>query len=132
MVLVGQPVEDRHTGVFGEVFDGLLRIAAELDRVVHAPEHPGRVLDRFFMANLRASRVEIGDMRALIMAGDLESTARARRGLLEDQNDFLALQVLLFGTGVFGPFQVAGEIEQVLELALGKILHRQAASDCAD
>src|SRR5262249_33044967 len=60
-----------------------------------------------------------------VVAGDLEGAAGAGRGLLEDQDDLLALQVLLLGAGIFGPLQVAGEIEQVAELSLGEILHRQ-------
>ena len=122
MIFVGQPVEDRHAGVFRQVLDRLLRIAAEFDGVVHATEHARGVLDRFLVADLRSGRIEIGDMGALVVAGDLECAARPRRGLLEDQDDLLALEMLLLGARVFGALEVAGEIEQVVKLPLREIL----------
>ena len=42
----------------------------------------------------RAARVEVGDVRALVVGGDLEGAARAGRGLLEDQADLLARRAL--------------------------------------
>jgi hypothetical protein len=59
------------------------------------------------------------------VAGDLERTTRARRGLLENQDDLLAFQALLLVSGVFCAFQVAGKIKQILEFPLGEILHGQ-------
>ena len=46
MIFVGQAVEDRDAGKTLEILDRFLRIAAELDCVVHAAENAGRVLDR--------------------------------------------------------------------------------------
>ena len=125
VILVGEPVVDRHARVLGQLLDDLLAGAAILDRVEHAAEHARGVLGRFLVAHLRARRVEIGHLGALVVAGDLEGAARAGRGLLEDQADLLALEVLLLGARIFRALQVAGEIEQVLELLLGVVLHRQ-------
>ena len=77
------------------------------------------------MADLRARRIEIGHVGALVVAGDLEGAAGAGRGLLEDQADLLAGQVLLLGAGILGALQVAGEIEQVAELPLRVVLDGQ-------
>src|SRR5438477_11780950 len=64
-------------------------------------------------------------MRALIETGDLEGAARVCRGLLENQDDFLALQMLLLRTRVLGPLQIASQIEQIKELALREVLKRK-------
>ena len=88
--LVGEAVVDGHAGVLGELLDVVLGVAAELDGVVHAPEHPGGVGDRLLVAELRAGRVEVGDVGALVVGGDLEGGPRPGRGLLEDQRDLLA------------------------------------------
>jgi hypothetical protein len=77
------------------------------------------------VADLRAGRVEVGDVRALVVAGDLERAARARRRLLEDQADFLVDEVFLLGAGVLGALEIAREVEQVTELACGVVLYRQ-------
>lgn len=53
VVLVGEPVVDRHAGMARELVDGLLRGAAKLDRVEHPAEHAGGVGNRFLMAHLR-------------------------------------------------------------------------------
>jgi hypothetical protein len=66
------------------------------------------------VADLRAGGIEVGHVRALVVAGDLEGAARAGRGLLEDQADLLALEVLLLGARVLGALEIAREIEQVL------------------
>jgi hypothetical protein len=125
VILVGEPVVDRHARVLAELLDDLLAGAAVLDRIKHAAEHARRVLGRFLVAHLRARRIEIGDVRALVMAGDLEGAAGAGRGLLEDQANLLAPEVLLLGASILRALQVAGEIEEVLELLLGVVLHRQ-------
>jgi len=59
------------------------------------------------------------------VAGDLEGTARAGRGLFEDQAHLLALEVLLLGARVLGTLEVAREVEQVLEFLLGVVLNSQ-------
>ena len=123
VVLVGQAVVDRHAGPLRQRLHARLRGAAVLDRVEHAPEHARGVLEGFLVPDLRAGRVEVGHVRALVAAGHLEGAARARRGLLEDQADFLALEVLLLGARVLGALEVAGEVEQVLELLLRVVLH---------
>src|SRR5438270_3824880 len=125
MIFVGQAVEDRDTRGAFELLDRLLGIAAELDRVVHAPQHASGVLHRLLVTDLGACRIEISDMSALIETGDLEGAARACRGLLENQDDLLALQMLLLRTRVLGPLQIASQIEQVKELALREVLNRK-------
>ena len=116
--LVGQAVVDRHAGVLGQDLDELLREAAVLDRVVHAPEHPGGVLHRFLVADLRSLGTEVGHVRALVVGRHLERAARAGRGLLEDQDDLLLLQPLLLGPAALRGFQLGGEIQQADELLL--------------
>jgi hypothetical protein len=47
---------------------------------------------------------------------------------LEDETDFLAFQVLLLGSRILGPFQIAGEIEKVSKLPWRVVLDRQQRS----
>jgi hypothetical protein len=70
------------------------------------------------VADLRACRIEIGDVCALVVAGDLERAARASGRLLEDQADLLAVEVLLLRAGILGAFEVACQIQQVADLGL--------------
>ena len=56
------------------------------------PEHAGGVGHRLLVPHLRSRRVEVGDVGALVVGGDLERRAGAGRGLLEDQRDLLACQ----------------------------------------
>ena len=117
MPLVGQAVVDRHAGVLGELLDVAVGGAAELDRVVHAAEHARGVGDRLLVPHLRPARVEVGDVRALVVGRDLERRARARGGLLEDQRDLLALEPAGLGAGVLGGLQRGGQPQELGELA---------------
>jgi hypothetical protein len=123
VILVGQTVEYRYAAIAREFLDDFLLEAAVLDRVVHAPEYPGGVLHALLMADLRGVGIDIGDVRALVVGGHLKGAAGARRGLLEDQCDVLALEVLALGTGVLGALEVTGQIEQVAQLALA-VMHQ--------
>ena len=125
MVLGREAVEDRDAGPLRQLADTLLTGAAVFDGVVHPSEDPRRVLERFLVADLRAGRIEIGDVRPLVVAGDLERAARARGRLLEDQADFFVGEVLLLGAGVLGALQIAREVEQITELARGVVLYCQ-------
>ena len=80
---VGQPVPHRHPGVLAEGLDGLLGEPAELDAVEHAAEHPRGVLHRLLVPSWDSSGPEVGDVRALVVRGDLEGRTGPGRGLLE-------------------------------------------------
>ena len=122
MVFVGQPVVDRHAGVLRELLDAALRGAAIFDCVIHAAQHARGVLERFLVPDLRTRRIKIGDVGALIVAGDLEGAPGARRGLLEDEADLFAGQVLLLGARVLGALEIARKVQQVAKLALRVVL----------
>ena len=103
--LVGEPVVDGHPGEAGQLLHVVLGVAAELDGVVHAPEHPGGVGDRLLVTELGAGRIEVGDVGALVVGGDLEGGSGPGRGLLEDQGDLLALEASDLGARVLGGLQ---------------------------
>ena len=105
------------TGVGGEFLDVGLGVAAELDRVVHAAQDRGGVGDRFLVPELGSGRFEVGDVRALVVGGDLEGRTGPGRGLLEDQRDLLAAQLLDLGAGVLGQLERLGQFEQEAQLA---------------
>ena len=95
--LGSEPVVDGHAGVLGEHFDIFLTAAAVLDGVVHAAEDARGVGDRLLVPELRARRIEICHVRALVERGHLEGGARAGRRLLEDQRDLLPGQTRCLG-----------------------------------
>ena len=76
--------------------------APVLDAVIQPPEHPRGVLDRLLVAHLRRLRVEIGHVRALVVGGDLEGAAGAGGGLLEDEADLLAPELLDLEAALLG------------------------------
>ena len=117
MPLVGEPVVDRaRRPSCGELLGRLLGEAAVLDRVVHAAEHARGVLHRLLVAHVRAGRPDEGDVRALVVGGDLERAARPGRVLLEDQRDLLADELLLLAAFLLGGLQLGREVEQVGDL----------------
>ena len=89
----------------------LLAEAAVLDRVVHAAEHAGGVLDRLLVAHVRAGGADEGDVRALVVGGDLERAARPGRVLLEDQRDLLADELLFLPALLLGRLQLGREVD---------------------
>ena len=125
---VGEAVPHRHAGLGGELLDVLLGEATELDAVVHAAEHAGGVLDGLLLAHLRAARIEVGHAHAEVHGADLEGAAGARGGLLEQQDDVLALEVAVRGARALEILEVAGELEQVLDLLGGEIEQTQEAA----
>ncbi len=120
-----RPLKTGTPAYFCELVNACLAGAAILDGVVHASQHARGVLERLLVADLRAGRIEIGHVRALVVAGDLERAARARRCLLEDQADLLVGEMLLLGARVFGALEIAREVEQVAEFPRRVVLHRQ-------
>ena len=121
MELVGEAVPDRHAGVLRERLDERLVEAAVLDAVVEASQDPRRVLDRLLVPHLRRLRVEVGDVRALVVGGDLERAARARRGLLEDQADLLAPQALGLEAALLRGLEAGRQVEQVEDLLAAEV-----------
>src|SRR4030095_12954524 len=114
-----------HASVLRQFFHAGLTGTAVLDGVVHPSQHTRRVAERFLVTDLRTRRIEICHVRALVVAGDLEGAARAGRRLLEDQADFLALEMLLLGARVLCALEIAREVEQVAKFPWRVILNRQ-------
>ncbi len=127
VVLIGEAIPHRDAGVLGQLSDYALAEAAVLDAVVHAAEDPGRVLHRFLVADLRPAGSQVGDVRALVVGGDLEGAARAGRGLLEDERDVLALEALFFLTLLLGRLQLLREFEKVENLFARIVLEGEEA-----
>ena len=92
MVLVRQAVPDGHAGVFGQLLNDGLAVAAVLDALKHAGQHLGGVGDGLFLADLAARGVQIGRAHAKVVRGDLERAAGAGGGFLKDQRHILAAQ----------------------------------------
>ena len=112
--LVGKAVPDGHAGELGEFFHRGLLEAAVFDTVEHASEHAGRVGHGLLNADLGTAGSKISHMRALVVGGHLEGTTGAGGGLLENQGNVLALQARLLRAGILGAFEVACEVQHVL------------------
>ena len=121
MPLVGEAVEDGDAGPLRELVGDVLAEAAVLDRVVHAAEHAGGVLDRLLVAHVRAARADEGDVGALVVGRDLERATRAGRVLLEDQRDLLADELLLLAALLLRRLQLGGEVDEVADLVGGVV-----------
>ncbi len=57
MKLISQPVPYRNAGILCQFLHNTLLKAPVLDSLVNAPQHPGRIRNAFFFANLGARRV---------------------------------------------------------------------------
>ena len=94
VVQIGQTVEHRHTGVFGQVQNDLLIKTPVFDAVEEAAQNLGRVLQGFLLAHLGGAGVQVGDVAALFLGRYLEGAAGAGRGFFKQQHDILALEGL--------------------------------------
>ena len=125
MVLVGQPVVDRDAGPFRQRLDVDLAEAAELDRVVDTAEHACGVLDRLLAADVAAAGAEIGDVRTLVVRGDLEPDPGAGRVLLEDERDRAAGEPPDLAVVALLLLEASGQLEQVLDLRGAEVTQRE-------
>ena len=89
---ISQAVDNRDRGVFGQIGDGFVRESARHDAVDVAREDFGGVGDRLATAELDVARGEKQGVAAELEHADLERHARARRRLLENHRQRLALQ----------------------------------------
>ena len=121
MELVGQAVPDRDPGELRQVLDDLLAEPAVLDAVVDAAEDARRVLHRLLVADLRPLRAEVGDVRPLVVRGDLERDPRPGGGLLEDDGDVLAAHVLALVPAVLRALEVAGQVQEEPDLPRAEV-----------
>ena len=119
--LSGQTVPHGDAGILGQLLDGGLVEATVLDAVEHATQHAGGVLHALLDADLAAGGTQVGHVGTLVVSANLKSAAGAGRGLLEDKGDVLAFQAGLLSAGIFGALQVAGQVEQIIELLRRKV-----------
>ena len=124
MIVVGEAVPDGDARVLREVFDYLLAESAELDAVEHAAEDARRVCDVFLMAELDVVLAEVLGMSAFVDRRDGEGAARARRGLLEDERDVLALKQVALYAGALFILEVGGKVEEIFNLRRRMVLQR--------
>ena len=117
--LVGQAVPHRHPGVVGQVLHDLLAVAAVLDAVKHAAQHPGGVGDGLLFADLAARRVQISHLHAQVVGGHFKAAAGAGGGLFKDQGNVLAVELVVGDAGLLFGLEVCGQVEQLFDLGGG-------------
>ena len=111
MVPVGEAVPHGHAGPLSQVLHHLLGIAPVLDAVEEAAQHFGGILQGLLLAHLRAARVQVGDMGALLGGGNLKRAPGPGGGLFEEQHDVLALQGGLTDAGAALGLQVVAQVQ---------------------
>ena len=125
MVLVRQAVPDGHAGVFGQLLNDGLAVAAVLDALKHAGQHLRGIRDGLFLADLAARWVQIGRAHAKVVRGDLERAAGAGGGFLKDQRHILAAQRVVRNARPFLGLQLGCQIQQITDFRGGKVQQRQ-------
>ena len=126
-----ESVRNAHAEHFFELAQRLHAVVGrtpELDAVVHAAQHSGRVLHRLLVPDLRRCRIDVGDVGSLVVRGDLECTAGAGGCLLEDQRDVLARQAVPRAARVFGALEVACQVEQIVQIPIGAVNQAEQAA----
>src|SRR5258708_12577159 len=127
---VGEAVDARHGGGAGEGPQPIVAVGAEHDGVDVARGDARGVFERLAARDLRVLHGEGDGVPAELADGRLERDARARRGLLEEQEERPALQGPLAPVGL----QLAGAAEERAMLLDAQIaeaeevpLHRSAS-----
>ena len=116
MLGVGQPVDDGHVGVLGQLLDVGLGEGADHDRVDVAREHPGRVLDRLAAPELQVGGREVEAYAAELGDADLERDARSRRRLLEEHGQCPAGEELVGIPLCLRTLELVGQVERRCQL----------------
>ncbi|VTR64230.1 hypothetical protein DESC_150044 [Desulfosarcina cetonica] len=101
VVVVGQAVDYRHAGIFGQLEHVGVVEKPGHDHVVIAGDHPGDVLDRLALADGNVRRSQVKGMAAHAEKAGLEGDARACRGFGKDHGH----AVILEGLVVFTPLE---------------------------
>ena len=117
--LVGQAVPHRHPGVVGQFLHDLLAVAAVLDAVKHAAQHPGGVGNGLLFADLAARRVQISHLHAQVVGSHFKAAAGAGGGLFKDQGNVLAMELVVGDAGLLFGLEVCGQVEQLFDLGGG-------------
>ena len=120
MVVVGEAVPHRNARVLCERLAVGLLEAAEEDAVVDAAEDARGVLDGLLLAEVDIGTRQVLAIAALVAHGDERRVARARRALLEDQRDVLAMEQVPAHAGRAARLELRGEVDEVQHLLVGE------------
>ena len=129
MVVIGETIEDRHFGVFGEFGDGGMLEGAAEDRIAHAREDFGGVVHGFAHAEVNFTRLEVERVPAQFGHGDFEGNAGAGGGFFEDHRQRGAFEQFWGATLLVGGFDLAGQFDDVEQFFLGEILRVNEMAD---
>ena len=116
MRVVGQPVDDRHGGVLGEFEQPRMVGGADHDGVDIARQHLGRVGDGLGAAELHLGAGQHDRLAAELAHADVEGDARARRRLVEDHRQHLAVERLRALAGLQPRLARGGVVEHAAQL----------------
>ena len=89
---IGQPVDDRHAGIFCHFLDLGVIVGTDHDRIGHAAEHARGVGNAFATPELAARRIEHQCTAAELSHRDVEADARTGRAFLEDHRKDMTVE----------------------------------------
>ena len=92
MILVGEPIDHRHTRMRGKLFDDGLLEGADHNDIDHACDDARDILDRFAARQLRIAGRQIDHGAAHLQHAGFERDAGTRRVLLENHRQRAVVQ----------------------------------------
>src|SRR5205807_7993475 len=107
MGFIRQPIPYWHSSITCKFLHLFLFVSTILDTVIHTTEDASGILHGLFVANMRATGADIGDVGALVECRNFKSTACACRVFLEDEGNLFAFQLLHFCSRVFCCFKIS-------------------------
>ena len=119
--LIGQSVPHRHARVPCDLLHDILPESPIFDSLKHTSQHPRRVRDALFLANLRSYRIQVSSSHAQIVSRYLKGAAGPGTRLLKNQGNILSPQHIHRYPLLFLIFQIRRHIHQIENLLRRKI-----------
>ena len=125
MAEIRQAVDDGHAAVLGQGLHLVLTEGADHDAVHIAGEHPGRVLNRFAPADLRAFCPQHHGVAPQLVDAHLKADAGAGGGLLKNHAQALAPEMGVLDAVLGLILQLVGQVQDVENFLAGEIQQLQ-------
>ena len=116
MQQVCQRIDDRDARPFRKLLHAVMAERADHDAVEVARQHARRILDRLAAAELQIAVREEQRLPAELVHARFKRNTRARRGLLENHAERLALEDVVLHARLLHGLELLGEREDLVEL----------------
>ena len=116
MQQVRQRIDDRDARPLCKLLHAVMAERADHDAVEVARQHARRILDRLAAPELQVAVRQEQRLSAELVHARFERNARARRGLLENHAERLALEDMVLHARLLHGLELLGEREDLVEL----------------